>query len=185
MTVLITGATGFVGGDVAAALRRSGEEVRALVRDPARPAPGLAACGATSPTPPRWPPPAPAPTWSCTARPSPPTTSRGTSTGASTSTARALLEAARLAGVRRVVHLSSVAVYGVAAPSGPVDEFAPYGDGADPWAYYLRSKAEADRLALAASRDGLEVVVLRPGVIHGPGRAGVLVPALGGARGCG
>ena len=36
MTILVTGASGFVGGHVVAALRADGRELRALVRDPAR-----------------------------------------------------------------------------------------------------------------------------------------------------
>ena len=36
MTTLVTGATGFIGGRLVSAFRERGDEVRALVRDPAR-----------------------------------------------------------------------------------------------------------------------------------------------------
>jgi predicted dehydrogenase/nucleoside-diphosphate-sugar epimerase len=90
---------------------------------------------------------------------------------------RAVLEAALAAGVQRVVHVSSIVVYGFDGkkPRGGIDESTPYAKDRDPWAYYLRSKLEADKLALAFHREqGLPVTVLRPGVIYGPGGARTL-----------
>ncbi len=76
---------------------------------------------------------------------------------------RALLAAAAAAGVRRFVHISSVAVYG-AAP-GVLAEASPRvavdGDGYAAW------KAAAEQACLA--QVGLEVVRLRPAIVYGPG----------------
>ncbi len=75
---------------------------------------------------------------------------------------RHLLAAARVAGVHRVVHLSSVSVY--AATEGSVDEASPrvssHGSG------YAHWKAAAE---LECEASGLEVVMLRPAVVHGAG----------------
>ena len=76
---------------------------------------------------------------------------------------RLLLQAAQAAGVRRVVYLSSVAVYGEAA--GMVDETTPA--LGEPTAY-ARSKLEAEALCHRAAAAGLEVVILRPTLIYGP-----------------
>ena len=76
---------------------------------------------------------------------------------------RALLAASKAAGVRRFVHISSVAVYGMAR--GAVTEAAPLlpagGQGYGAW------KAAAERACL--QQDGIEVVRLRPAIVYGPG----------------
>ncbi len=77
---------------------------------------------------------------------------------------RFVLQAAAESGVRRVVHFSSIAVYGTAL--GDVDETAPLiaippGSG-----HYATWKVEAEQAALAAK---VEVVRLRPSIIYGPG----------------
>jgi len=80
----------------------------------------------------------------------------------------ALLAAARDAGVRRVVYISSTAVYGV-PKHHPLREDAPLvGVG-----HYGESKIEAERVARRVARRGLEVVVLRPKTFVGPERLGV------------
>jgi nucleoside-diphosphate-sugar epimerase len=73
-----------------------------------------------------------------------------------------LLRAARKAGVRRVVVVSSAVVYGLLP--------APVSEDAEPQPIepYGRSKLEAERLALAEG-----AVVLRPTAFVGPGRLGV------------
>jgi nucleoside-diphosphate-sugar epimerase len=76
---------------------------------------------------------------------------------------RLLLERARAAGVRRVVYLSSVAVYGEAP--GRVDESAVAHGILTP---YAESKREAEALCRAAAAEGLETVILRPTLIYGP-----------------
>ncbi|BDG07429.1 NAD-dependent epimerase/dehydratase family protein [Anaeromyxobacter paludicola] len=82
---------------------------------------------------------------------------------------RALLEAARAAGVRRLVHVSSAIVHGTDAPA-PRDESAPLRPEPNPYSW---SKIEGERLLEAAAREGgLEVVVVRPGLVFGPRDAG-------------
>src|SRR5262245_45498354 len=78
---------------------------------------------------------------------------------------RHVLEAAAAAGVRRVVHLSTVAVHGDALPAQLTEDF-PLVTGGD--AYGL-SKAEGERLAFELGcASGVEVVALRPTLVYGP-----------------
>ncbi len=84
---------------------------------------------------------------------------------------QAVFEAALERQVRRVVHVSSVVVYGLGRQAhGPVAETAGYARRVDGWANYMRSKLEADRLAFAFWREsGLGITVVRPGILYGPG----------------
>jgi nucleoside-diphosphate-sugar epimerase len=76
--------------------------------------------------------------------------------------------AAREAGVRRVVLVSSTAVYGV-PERHPIHEDDPLvGVG-----HYGESKIEAERLCVAFARRGLETVIVRPKTFVGPERLGV------------
>jgi nucleoside-diphosphate-sugar epimerase len=78
------------------------------------------------------------------------------------------LAAAREAGVRRVVLVSSTAVYGV-PERHPIHEDDPLvGVG-----HYGESKIDAERLCAAFARRGLEAVVVRPKTFVGPERLGV------------
>jgi nucleoside-diphosphate-sugar epimerase len=78
---------------------------------------------------------------------------------------RHVLEAAAAAGVRRVVHLSTMAVHGDALPAELTEDF-PLVTGGD--AYGL-SKAEGEQLAFELGRAaGVEVVALRPTLVYGP-----------------
>lgn len=78
------------------------------------------------------------------------------------------LAAAREAGVRRVVLISSTAVYGVPEVH-PIPEDAPLvGVG-----HYGRSKIEAEDVCRAFVRRGLGAVILRPKTFVGPERLGV------------
>ena len=77
---------------------------------------------------------------------------------------RHVLDAALRHGVKRVVHTSTVTVYGN-TPDGPLDETAPrmqtgfaYGD----------SKIEAEEAALGYVARGLSVAVVQPTVVYGP-----------------
>lgn len=78
------------------------------------------------------------------------------------------LAAALEAGVRRVVLVSSTAVYGV-PERHPIHEHDPL-VGVGP---YGESKIEAERLCEAFGRRGLEWVVVRPKTFVGPERLGV------------
>lgn len=82
---------------------------------------------------------------------------------------RAVLEAASAHGVRKVVHLSSSAVYG--APAGnPVTEATNSSPGED----YGHAKLAAERLCWVARAGGLDVTILRPRTILGHGRLGIM-----------
>src|SRR4029079_5476729 len=76
-----------------------------------------------------------------------------------------LIDAAAAAGVRRVVHCSTVGVHGdIEHP--PANEEAPLRPGD----VYQISKVEGERIAReAAERTGMEVVIARPSGIYGPG----------------
>jgi nucleoside-diphosphate-sugar epimerase len=76
-----------------------------------------------------------------------------------------VIDAAAHAGVRRVVHCSTVGVHGdVERP--PANEDAPLRPGD----IYQVTKLEGERVArAAASRTGVEVVIVRPTGIYGPG----------------
>ncbi|MBV9077329.1 MAG: NAD-dependent epimerase/dehydratase family protein [Methylobacteriaceae bacterium] len=82
-----------------------------------------------------------------------------------------LAEAAAQAGVKRLVFLSSAAVYGVASPGRPFTE----ADRPDPVTLYAASKLAAERaLAELAEATGLQVVALRAPLVCGPGVKGNL-----------
>jgi dihydroflavonol-4-reductase len=74
---------------------------------------------------------------------------------------RAILEAARKNGVRRVVYTSSVATMGFTRNGNPADEDSPVAL-ADMIGHYKRSKFMAEQLAITAGRSGLQVVIVNP-----------------------
>jgi nucleoside-diphosphate-sugar epimerase/predicted dehydrogenase len=80
-----------------------------------------------------------------------------------------ILRAALAAGVQRVVHVSSVVVYGMEdRPAAPVAESDPYGRDSDRWAFYFRSKTAAERSAFAFSQQHrLPVTIVRLGILYG------------------
>ena len=176
--VLVTGAGGYLGRRVAAALVRCGADVRALVRDPQRvprdverdtevvtanlvDADSLGAamknvdmvvhCAAltTNNAP-----------WSLHTE----TNIEGT---------RAVYDRACEAGVKRMVHVSSVIVYGLEAQNGaPLAESAALPSDPDRWGYYQRSKLGAEQTLAGLNGHGPGVVIVRPGIIYGPGAEG-------------
>jgi dihydroflavonol-4-reductase len=82
---------------------------------------------------------------------------------------RNLCAAAKEAGVKRLVNISSLAVYDAdfVARQRVIDEVAPLESQPgrrDPYCY---SKVMQERVVLEAGRNGLEVVIVRPGVIYG------------------
>ena len=79
-----------------------------------------------------------------------------------------LLAAAREAGVRRVILISSTAVYGIPEKHPIVEDDPLIGVG-----HYGASKIEAERVTGEFGRRGLDVVVLRPKTFIGPERLGV------------
>lgn len=74
---------------------------------------------------------------------------------------RAILEAARKNGVKRIVHTSSVATMGFTCTTHPADEDSPV-SLADMIGPYKRSKFMSEQMALEAGRSGMHVVVVNP-----------------------
>jgi dihydroflavonol-4-reductase len=74
---------------------------------------------------------------------------------------RALLEAARKNGVRRIVYTSSVATMGFTSSGSPADEDSPV-SLADMIGHYKRSKFLAEQVAIEAGRNGMQVVTVNP-----------------------
>jgi nucleoside-diphosphate-sugar epimerase len=175
MTVLVTGGSGLVGSHVILALRSRGEHVRALVRE--RSAPAVQALGAdavvgdvTDPE-----------AWRRAAagvrgivHAAALVAQRGTladflavNVGG---TRQAIAAARTLGSATRLVHISSVAVYGrtgpYAAGAGVTEDF-PFGTIA-PHDYYAQSKREAEHVLWEEQgHGGFTAVAIRPNVVYG------------------
>jgi nucleoside-diphosphate-sugar epimerase len=82
-----------------------------------------------------------------------------------------ILKASLQNGVGKVIYLSSVAVYGLVRAGERIDENTEYDPAPQFRDYYAQSKIAADALVVSfGKRTGLPIVVLRPGLIYGPGR---------------
>lgn len=174
MRALVTGATGKVGHATARALLAAGHEVRVLVRDPRRASsllppgvqmvtgdvtdaaslpPAVAGCELVFNAmglPEQW--------------LADVTQFERVNAGGTES----LVRAARAAGVRRVIHTSTIDVFD-AEPGARLDEsaVADYPKGTP----YERSKQRAEELARAAAAD-MELVFVNPSAVYGPGPPG-------------
>jgi nucleoside-diphosphate-sugar epimerase len=171
MTVLVTGAAGFLGRQLTELLLARDEQVRVLVRPEDRlgslPATGadirradinddaavaMALRGVDQ-------------VLHCAARTGP----WGPAAAYEQTNVRALenlVRAALTAGVSRLVHVSSVTVHGNDV-GGAADEDAPFRSEPNP---YSRSKVAGEQLlARMISKDGAPVTIVRPGWIYGPG----------------
>jgi dihydroflavonol-4-reductase len=167
MKVFVTGATGFVGSHVARVLSQQGAELRLLVRPTSRTenleglraervtgdlcdrealGQGMSGCELAFHV---------AADYRLWAR-DPQEIYRANVEGT-----RTVLEAARAAGVRRVVHTSSVATMGFHSNGRPADEDSPVAL-ADMIGAYKRSKFMSEQVALEAAHSGLDVVVVNP-----------------------
>jgi nucleoside-diphosphate-sugar epimerase len=89
-----------------------------------------------------------------------------------------VIQAAIEQGVRRIVHVSSIGIYGPRPEGTVISEDEGYDPNPGARGFYTRSKIEADQMALwyAAERSA-PVMVIRPGTIYGPGGKGGLVRA--------
>jgi nucleoside-diphosphate-sugar epimerase len=182
---LVTGATGFTGSHLARALAVRGQTVRALVRDASRArdleAEGIhlavgdirdraaleaATAGVDV-------------VYHIAAIYRQAGVKREVYHAVNASAVRGIVEAAARAGVRRVVHCSTVGVHGdIEHP--PANEDAPLRPGD----LYQISKLEGERLAReAGDRLGIEVTIARPSGIYGPGDRRLLKLFRGVARG--
>jgi len=168
--VLVTGATGFTGSHLAHALAKT-HRVRALVRDGTR-AHDLAAAGIDVVGGDLRDPSALAKAvagvdvvYNIAALYRSARIPRETYRAVNATAVRLLVEAAARARVRRVVHCSTVGVHGdIEHP--PANEDAPL----KPGDVYQITKLEGERLARDVGRDlGLEVTIVRPSGIYGPG----------------
>jgi nucleoside-diphosphate-sugar epimerase len=79
-----------------------------------------------------------------------------------------LLDVCLRAGVRKVVHTSTSAIYGVPESNPVTEETAPH-----PAEEYGRAKLEAEYVCRAAATRGLDVSIVRPRTILGHGRLGI------------
>ena len=172
-TVLVTGASGFLGQHVLAALRERGHHVRAMVRfprlseewqdveevvaalgDDASIAQALEGVDAVV---------------HCAARVAR-SGNRADFFRDNVSGTSHLLAAAAAAGVKRFVHVSSIGVYGVPPKAKSITEQTPYDSHPERRGAYTWSKIEADRVVQEfARKGGLSSVILRPGILVGPG----------------
>jgi dihydroflavonol-4-reductase len=174
--VLVTGATGFVGGGIARSLLADGREVRALSRRPDA-ASALAMLGVEVVAGDVLDPEsveraargcevvyhAAGMNGFCLADPGPMHAANVSGTGN-------VVAACARAGARRIVYTSSAATIGEAAGVVATEDTPHRG-----WflSEYERSKYDAERVAVeAAERHGLELVCVNPASVQGPGRTG-------------
>jgi nucleoside-diphosphate-sugar epimerase len=88
-------------------------------------------------------------------------------------------------GVQRVIYHSSLAVYGTGYGTARIDEGTAFDAKGELRGYYALSKIAADRAAVSfARKNGLSLVLFRPGLVYGPGRIplGLLAFAMGKSR---
>lgn len=77
---------------------------------------------------------------------------------------KALLRAAKEAGIKRFIHISSAGVLGAVSSGVIADEQYP----PHPITIYDQTKAMAEAFALHEAKKGLDVVIVRPGWVYGP-----------------
>jgi dihydroflavonol-4-reductase len=172
MRFLVTGGTGKIGNAVACRLAERGDEVVALVRDVNKarellpPEVELAPGDVTDPAAVREAASGAEGVFNCMGLfeqwlPDPNTFERVNAIGALN-----VVAASRQAGVRRAVHTSTFDVFH-AERGGTVreDRVADYTKGTP----YERSKQRAEELVLGEARHGIEVVIVNPSTVYGPG----------------
>lgn len=174
MRVLVTGATGFIGSHVAAALVRRGDQVRVLRRKESRTialdeldvehrygdvldreavTAAVHGCDLVFHVA------AVASYWRARREDVYRVNVQGT---------RVVLDACLAAGVDRMVHTSSVAALGIPRDEKPADETQELDRNAERWPY-AHSKHLAEQEVRAAVAQGLSAVIVNPAVVIGPG----------------
>lgn len=89
-----------------------------------------------------------------------------------------VIQAALEHGMRRIVHVSSIGIYGPQPTGAIISEDEDYDPNPSARGFYTRSKIEADRIALwYAHERAAPVTVIRPATIYGLGGKGGLVRA--------
>jgi nucleoside-diphosphate-sugar epimerase len=169
----VTGAAGFIGRGLCHELARRGHVVLGVTRRPAPPIAGVELCPVGNI--------GPQTEWAhhlagidivahlATRAHRPPNVSAGK---VEVETAAALAQAAAAARVRRIVLMSSIRAMGATTQPG-----APFhaGDPARPDDLYGRTKLAIEGAFLAAARQsGVDLVILRPPLVYGPGAKGNL-----------
>ena len=176
MRVFLTGGTGFIGGEVARLLRERGDDVRALVRTPAKAQeleglgceliPGdlsdetalrtaLTGCDAVVHA-------------AAVYEIGVPESRREQLVDANVRGTERVLGAALAAGVTKAVYVSTVAVFGdTRGEVADEDWLRPEGQAFT--SVYEQTKVEAHHRAQQIGAQGLPLVVVQPGVVYGPG----------------
>jgi predicted dehydrogenase/nucleoside-diphosphate-sugar epimerase len=97
----------------------------------------------------------------------------------------ALLKAARQSGIRRFIHMSSAAVYGMQIPQ-KIEEAQERSEIIRTSQAYPDAKAAAENAVMRECKRGLEGVILRPSIVYGPYMqwSGVLMTLLAEGRIC-
>jgi nucleoside-diphosphate-sugar epimerase len=94
-----------------------------------------------------------------------------------------VLAACAAQGVRQIVYIGSLSVYGPIPEGTPINESTPFDERPDQRDPYSESRIAADRVVSSfAKRTRLTTTILRPGLIYGPGRRlpmGILAFQLG------
>ncbi|HEY8465882.1 MAG TPA: NAD-dependent epimerase/dehydratase family protein [Solirubrobacterales bacterium] len=175
MKVFLTGGTGFIGGRVAAKLRERGDEVVALVRDPARArdleesgaqlvrgdlsdraalAEAMTGCDAAI-------------HGAAVYKVGIPASERPAMYEANVVGTENALGAALDAGIPRVVYVSTIAAFGNTRGQIVDEDYEHPGDSYT--SYYEQTKVEAHRIAKRLIAEGLPCVIVQPGTVYGPG----------------
>jgi dihydroflavonol-4-reductase len=170
MKALVTGATGFIGSHLVAQLLRSGWDVRALVRDPARAGrlaeegvelakgdlddeSSLGAAGVGVDV-----------VFHSAAQLNLPGVSAAEYTRTNIEGTRRLVRALKPLSLKRFVHISSIAAIGIRNVHRIAEEFP-----CDPDLAYGKSKLAVDRLLIEEAAGGFPAVIVRPPTVYGPG----------------
>jgi len=174
--VFLTGGTGFIGGEVARLLRERGDDVRALVRTPAKAAAlrdagcelvegdlsdesalrdALAGCDAVVHA-------------AALYEVGVPDSGRERMVDANVRGTERVLGAALAAGVRKAVYVSSIVVFGNTRGEVADDDYL-RPDGLRFTSLYEQTKVEAHQRAKEIAARGLPLVIVQPGTVYGPG----------------